>query len=263
LRIPYFPDYRNKEDPVKRVPIVVSVAAAIVVTTVLAAHAGWALKSNDGEDTVISKGKMKSSWENGAVIFIADEDKIYVVDDGRKMIASGTVDEFCIEMKQGIEKMMEQIPAEQREAMKQMMGGGEPPKVEIVEKGKGERVSGFDTKRYDVMADGELYEEVWIAQDKALVKECMPVMKMVGRFISCMGAIASMGAPTPPEASQEYLKLFDLGMMVKSVGHSDEKVSGASLDFAEIEKKDVPDGDFALPAGYKEVSFATVWGMGQ
>jgi len=237
-----------------------ALAIAVIVVAASGAHAGWVLSEEDGQETVISKGKMKSIWENGAVIFDGEANTVHFIDDSRKMIASGTVDEICDGINEMVESMLESVPAEQREMMKKMMGDGKMPTVEIVEKGDGEKIAGFATKRYNVMADGELYEELWLANDKALMADCEAVMKMLGEFTSCTESISSMGSAPSAEASPEYTKIFGMGMIVKSVGHHEDE-TGNPDGISEIAKKDIPDATFELPNGYKAASFAEIFGM--
>jgi len=226
------------------------------------ADAGWLITSANGDETLISKGKLKSNWDNGSMIIDAAKNEIFFIDDDRKMIASGNADEICDEMKQSMESMMASMPEEQREMMKKMMGGGKEVKVEVVKKGSGGNVSGFETTRYEVMADGKLYEEIWISENKELLKDCAEVMKMMGKFASCMHSAIPMGSAPVPEASPEYAKIYEMGMMVKSVSHSEDK-SSHDNDFTSITKKDLSDDIFALPDGYKKVSFQALWGMEQ
>jgi hypothetical protein len=235
---------------------------AVIIASASVATAGWVISDADGQETVISKGKMKSDWDGGAVIVDAEKNQVHFIDDSRKMIASGTVDEICSGMKQMVESMMANVPAEQREMMKQMMGDAKAPKVEIVKKGAGGKVAGFETTQYEVMSDGEVYEELWLAADEALMKDCEAVMKMMGRFTSCMEAISSMGSPASPEASPEYAKIFELGVVVKSVSHEEGETDDRT-EITTITEKDVSDSVFTLPDGYKLVSFETMWGMGE
>jgi len=232
--------------------------SAVLVAMASTADAGWVFLDDDGQETLVSKGKMRSGWEDGAMIFDSSSDQIHLVDDKKKTIASGTVAEFCSEMQQMIEKAFEQVPPEQREAMKKMMGAGEPPAVEIVEKGDGGEVAGFKTQRYEVMADGKLFEEVWLARDEALMSDSGPVMEMLGRFLTCMSKVAAMGTGPSAKSSPEYAKLFALGVLVKTVDHAK---GAASPNIVEITARDVSDDTFVLPAGYKSVSFASLWSM--
>jgi hypothetical protein len=239
---------------------VLLIAVVVLFGATSSADAGWVLSQTSGEEVVISNGKMRSDSEPGGVIFDGTTGVIHFFDDARKVYASGTADEICADMEQMIEKMMERVPAEQREMMKKMMGDGNAPKVEVVDKGAGEKVSGFATTRYEVMADGELYEEVWITNDKKLMKDCEAVMKMMGKFTSCMESMSAMSGVVSPEASEQYMELFDKGMMVKTTKHGVEGSDHAE-NIEGITEQDIPDAKFAVPDGYKNVSFPAMFGM--
>ena len=49
--------------------------AAVIIASASVADAGWVISDADGQETVISKGKMKSGWENGAMIIDAEKDE--------------------------------------------------------------------------------------------------------------------------------------------------------------------------------------------
>lgn len=224
------------------------------------AQAGWVLIEADGSEALISKGRMRGSWDIGTSIFDANSSKIVIIDDMRRTYASGTVDELCAQIKSSVESMMGDMPAEQKEMVQQMMGHENAPEVEIVDKGAGERISGFATKCYDVLANGELYEQLWIADDGELVAECQPVMMMLARFSQCMASANPMAGASDPEATPEYAGIFELGVIVRSVG-AGELEEGIAPEETTIEKRDVPDSTFKVPDGYRAVSFADVLGL--
>jgi len=234
--------------------IVICVAAAIVFGA-STANAGWVLTDSNGDETIISKGKMKSAWENGAIIFDAGTSEIHFIDDRRKTLASGTVDELCEGVEHMVESMMADIPAEQLEMMKRMMGDA-TAETEVVGKGSGGKIAGFETTRYEVLQGGELYEEIWLTEDESLKKECQELMQMLMKFSSCISSASAMGAPSP-ESSPEYLKLFEKGVIVKSVEHGDE---GEGVNTVVISGRDVPPSAFSLPDGYKKAPLSEIWG---
>jgi len=244
----------------KQVFRVAGAVVALVLATAGAAQAGWALIEADGSESLISKGRMRGSWDTGISILDANSSKIVIIDDMRRIYASGTIDELCDQIKSTVEAMMGDMPAEQKEMVQRMMGHDKAPEVKIVEKGAGEKISGFGTKRYDVLADGELYEQVWIVDDAALVAECKPVMMMLARFSQCMASANPMGGTSDPEATPEYAKLFELGVMIRTVS-AGELEEGIAPEEATIEKRDVPESAFKVPDGYRAVSFAEAFGM--
>lgn len=243
---------------------VVSRIACAVVVFLLAgasvAQAGWVLVEADGSESLISKGRMSGSWDTGTAILDAGNSKIVIIDEMRRIYASGTVDELCDQITSSVEGMMGDMPEEQKEMIKRMMASEKAPVVTIVEKGDGEKISGFATKRYDILANGELYEQLWLADDAALVAECKPVMMMLARFSQCMASANPMGGASDPEATPEYAGIFELGVIVRSVS-AGELEEGIAPEEATIEKRDVPESAFKVPDGYRAVSFADVFGM--
>ena len=241
---------------------VVAFIAACVTASILfgasAADAGWVLTESNGDETVMSQGKLKSVWENGSVIFDAGKGEIHFIDDQRKIMAGGTIDELCKGIEEMMESMMANIPPGQRELMKKMAGGKEG-ETKVVGKGPGGKIAGFETTRYEVSSAGDLYEEIWLTEDESLKKECQGLMQMMVKFTSCMAEANAMGAPSP-ESSPEYLKLFEKGVMVKSVEHGDE---GEEVNTIVISERDIPSSTFSLPAGYKKVAISEIWGADQ
>jgi len=157
---------------------------ALVAALAPSAHAGWVFTESNGDETLISQGKMKTSWENGSLIFDGEKNLLHFIDDRRQLIASGTIDELCEGMNQMMESMFEDIPPEQREMMKKMMQG-ETGESEVVDKGSGGKIAGFATTRYEVLQDGELREEIWTTDDASLRKEVQGVIKALMKFSSC------------------------------------------------------------------------------
>lgn len=233
---------------------------ALVLATTGAAHAGWVHIDADGSESLISKGRMSGSWDIGTSILDANTSKIVIIDDMRRTYASGTIDELCAQIKSSVESMMGDMPAEQKEMVQRMMGHENAPEVKIVAKGDGEKISGFATKRYDVLANGELYEQLWIANDDELVAECKPVMLLLARFSQCMASANPMGGASDPEATPEYAGIVELGVIVRSVG-AGELEEGIAPEEATIERRDVPESAFKVPDGYRAVSFASVFGL--
>ena len=228
---------------------------AVMMFAAPTANAGWVLADSSGDETMISKGRMKSSWENGSIIFDSGTATVHFIDDRRKIIAEGTVDELCDGITGMMETMMADIPEEQRAMMKQMMGGA-AGETSVVEKGPGEKIAGFATTRYEITQGGEPYETLWLTNDKSLRKEFMDLMPMLMKFSACTSAASGMGVASP-ESSPEYLKLFESGMIVKSIEHGGE---GEESSTSVISPRDIPASAFEIPADYEKAPLSAIWG---
>lgn len=239
-------------------------AAALLVATCAAftpVHAGWVLTESNGNVTHISKGMMKSAYESGSVILKGTDGTLVMVNDENKKYAESTIEDFCETAGSIFEEVMQNVPPEQREMMKQMMGGkntGSPPDVVVEKQGAGDKIAGFATDKYRVTVDGELYEDVWIATDEDLMKDFKPLTRMIADFMGCSLSIAAMGG-TPPEATEEYLKLVETGVMLKVERH-DKDAPGTATDVTALVKTDVPDSTFETPTGYRQVEFTELMG---
>jgi hypothetical protein len=229
--------------------------AASMMLAAPTADAGWVLTESNGDETLISSGKMRSAWENGSIIFDSATEGICFIDERRKIMAEGTVDDLCEGLNKMMESMMADIPEEQREMMKKMMGGA-AGETAVTKKGPGEKIAGFDTTRYEVSQGGEPYETLWLTDDESLKKDFQGLMPMLTKFSACMAAVGGMGDASP-ESSPAYLKLFETGMIVKSVEHGGE---GEASSTTVISPQDVPDSAFDIPDGYEEVPLSTIWG---
>jgi len=232
--------------------------AAILVAIAPSAHAGWVLTQADGMEVLISNGMMKGTFPNGSMLFDANKNIFYFIDDQRKVIASGTVDDFCEGMTQTIDSMLENVPPEQREMVKQMMKN-QAGDIELVDKGPGEKILGFSTTRYEARDNGTLRAEVWVTQDESLVKELQVGVQALVKLTSCMqeigfgGSVSYQGAPA-------YQAIFETAVPLKTIEY-DEK--GNEVGATILSKRDIPAETFALPAGYNKEPLSAIFRGGQ
>ena len=229
------------------------VLAVLVAFPAPNAFAGFIQTEADGTKLYVQGGKLRSdSEEAGDLWTVIDMNKgtLMMVNPEEKSYTEGTLDEYCA----GMRTMMD--------AMSQFMGGLLPkpavkkPKVEVVKVGSGGKIAGYETTRYKVMVDGALREEVWLANDKALLKELGNPQTMA-KFSQC----ADMGDSY--ESAPEYQAIDKAGWPLKSVSHADGKTE-TDTEVVRIEKADIPAAKFAAPKGYTRVPLAdTLVPMGQ
>ncbi len=238
----------------KKVAMCLGILAALMAWGVTA-NAGWLLTDANGQTGALSKGKMRLNEDYGGVIMNAAKDKMILFDKNKKVCATGTVAEFCEAMSGMMDKAMGSMPPEQRAMMEKMMGGKkkEAPKVVVTKEGRGDAIAGLETTKYKVTADGKLYEEVWITTDKAVMDDYRPLTGFLSKFVGCSASAAAMMG-TLPEATPEYMKLYEMGFVLKSVS-PDEEHAVNNVSMQKLEKKDIPDSEFEPPAGYRMLTF--------
>ncbi len=239
-----------------------ALAACLVALWVGAAHAGWKFQQAGGEETLVSGNRMRTSWDNGALIIDGNSKRMLFINDDDRTVASGTVDEFCESLQKALDRALEGLPEEHREMYRRMMAAAKPPKVTFEHAGRGEPVSGFATEHYVVSADGEKYEDVYLVTDGKVMKECRGVLEVMGSFSRCAAQMHSIGGDAPSaEASPEYAKLYAIGVPVLSIPDGDEPDADRIVA---IVRADLDDALFRAPEGYRAVSLDALYpGGGQ
>ncbi|EMG36112.1 Protein of unknown function (DUF4412) [Desulfocurvibacter africanus PCS] len=213
------------------------------------AQAGFIQTEDDGSALYVQNGKLRGETsEEGDMWSVIDMTKgtIMMVNPDEKTYYEGTIDEYCA----GMRTMMD--------AMSQFMGGLMPEpeqkkiKVEVVKAGPGGMIAGYDTTLYKVLVDGVLREELWMANDKALMKEVGDTQAMA-KFSQCVAM------ETEFEASAEYQGLMKAGWPLKTVTHSGSEPETDS-EVVSIEKADIPASKFAAPTGYSKTPMTDMFG---
>ncbi|UCH22532.1 MAG: DUF4412 domain-containing protein [Deltaproteobacteria bacterium] len=236
------------------------IGVVVVFGLVLPVDAGWVMSERNGDSTLISRGRMKNVSKEFSWIMDGPGNEMIFYNSARKIYARGTVEDYCTSISSMMKEAMEGIPDEQRQMMVQMMAKskpGSPHTVSVVKAGAGEVVAGFKTEKYKVTVEDELYEELWLNSDSALMKDFKSLMPMLQKFSSCTAGLGMM--ETSPENSPEYLRLMQSGIVLKSVryeGGNPEK----ETDIMKLEKRSIPDQEFKAPAGYRKLSFAEMMG---
>ena len=229
----------------------VLMAVAVVFWMVIPADAGFVMVDQNGETTLISKGRIKNSSEGIVWILNGISDEMIFIDDEQKTYSHGTTDEYCNSLSAMFEQIMKGVPEEQR----MMMTKGKKPfgqDVSIVKSGDGGTIAGYKTVKYKVLVNGELFKEIWLTLDSSLMKEYKPLIPLLKKFNSCTNR---MEMASLPENTPEYQKLWEAGFELKSVKYEGGN-SEYETDVVKLEKKTIPESEFKTPLGYKKISFS-------
>jgi hypothetical protein len=233
----------------------VLMAVAVVFWLVIPADAGFVMVDKNGETTLISKGTIKNASEGIVWILNGPRDEMIFINDDQKTYSRGATDEYCNSLSAKFAQMMKGVPEEQRKMMEQMMAKGKEPSrqdVSIVKSGDGGTIAGYKTVKYKVLVGGELFKEIWLTLDSSLMKEYKRLIPVLKKFSSCTN---SMEIESSPENTPEYQKLWEAGFELKSVRYERGNPE-PETDVVQLEKKTIPESEFKVPSGYKQVSFA-------
>jgi hypothetical protein len=238
----------------------------LILSVTNALSQGWVITEADNSMTYISDGWIKSitsdeEMQDITFMFNANKDIIIMVDDANERYAKGSGEDYCNAMKSMRDEMNKKMPPEQLKMMEDMINEQKAkpiPKV-TVEKGDGEEIAGFQTEKYAVYADGELFEEKWITTDQSL-KNILDIVTITQELTS---KIVKCGVPdesflkSSPEFSPEYKKLEIAGIELKSIRYEFGS-EDLQTDVISLEKEDIDSSEFEVPDGYSELSFKDI-----
>jgi Domain of unknown function (DUF4412) len=134
------------------------------------------------------------------------------------------------------------------------------PTVKVERTGETATVAGLQARKFRVTVDGEPYEDHWIATDPAFLRELSweRFAQFQERFHTCMEQGEKPGAEGGSvEESKEYRQLERQGFALKVVSYEGGNPDGEPKEQVQaIERRDVPDGEFGPPAGFKKATLA-------
>ena len=222
-------------------------AVAMVFIMVIPVNAGWVMLELDGNSTMISNGRLKGMSGEASWIFYGPKNEMIFIKDNQRTFYRGTVDDYCTSTTAIFEKMLKDMPEEQR---KKMAKENEPSahKVAVVKTDDDLTIAGFKTVKYRVLVDDKLFEEVWLTTDAGLMNDYKLLIPMLQKFNSC---VSSMKIGFTPEKSSDYQKLLEMGFQLKSVKY-EAGIPKPVTDVVKLEKTDVPDTEFEVPSGYQQ-----------
>jgi hypothetical protein len=261
-----------------------SLVCLLLVASVV--DAGWIIVDESGHQTSLSRGRLKMAPRDAqgmSMVLDIGRARMWVADAGRRVFWEGTVEEYCqamrgamagamADMEKQMAEALKDAPPAQREQMQQMMkqmrGGGTPsgpaasvPTVIIEKTAETQTIAGLAARKYRVLSNGTLYEEVWLTTDPALLRE-LEMGKAPDTFGRMSGCMAGMAGGDRPEASAEFRKLYAEGWPLKVVYHGQGAPGGggtAGTTVTRIEQRDLADREFTPPAGYRAAPITEVF----
>jgi hypothetical protein len=253
----------------------------LLVLQPLAAQAGWLIVNDGGDQTLVSRGRLvmlPGKGDGTSVAVDLARGRMWLADAGRRLYWEGPVEEFCTAVRSATASMLKQMdgmaealkdmPAEQREQVLQMMKqmgrtpGAAPARkaaVTVERTTEMATIAGLPARKYRVLADGRLYEELWITSDPALLRELDlgRAPDTLGRMFAChVGAGRGAGV----EESTEYRALYGAGWPLRAVFHGEGGAAGRS-SVVRVERRDVAERELAPPAGFRAAPIEEVVGL--
>jgi len=259
------------------VPLARALGFALLLLLAPAAEAGWVIVDDGGDQTLLSRGRLKMApmkADGHSMVLDVGRARMWVADAGRRAYWEGPVEEYCqairgtmAAVETQMTEAMKDMPPAQREQMMQMMKqmgrgapgtSGPPPRVTVERTGETATIAGLAARKYHVLANGKLYEELWLTTDAALLRELDlgKAPDTFGRMFACMVG----GGSDRVEATAEYRRVYAQGWPLKAVYHGEGGGAGRSA-VTRVEQRDLPEGEFAPPAGYRAAPLGEILGL--
>ncbi len=207
------------------------------------------------------------------------------IDYEKRQYATATVREFgqmmegmqqamSEEMARAMKEMQESMkamPPEQRKMMEEMvrskMGQAGPtsedcrkPRIDLRKTGQQATIAGYTAVRYDVLADGELDSELWIAKGITAWRELDP--KKLERFEAEM---AKAGPRCGPAQGRRGLSVDDPAWKLAGEGFPVRTVhrgrGDITVEVVKAESLSVPPAEFQPPAGFARKTLREMMGQ--
>lgn len=132
------------------------------------------------------------------------------------------------------------------------------PPVSLTNTGERETIAGYETEKYGVMVDGELFQELWLAPGltfgadldtaKYLAQQEKTGASMMGKSAKQHNAMYH---------DPQYRALIEKGFVLKSIVHH---LSGRfERVAASVKQEDLPASTFEVPDGYRRVRLSDMF----
>ena len=253
---------------------IVSFCCLCLVALATPALAGYVLHMTEsaggnGGISYVQSNRMAMDMGGMFIIIDLNDQTATIVNPKAKAYWKGPIQTIADEVMGGVQKQMEKllvnVPPEQREMMKQMMKqkgmpgvgpAGPPPKVSIKKTGKVETIAGYKAAEHQVIADGQLAAAMWI-DPKFNMRDELDMVKLE----KAMAGVNKMGGGKSAMDSPAVAKLWTKGYPLKQVFYHMGQASTVTVH--KVEKMKVPAGKFQPPAGYAKGALMDVMMAGQ
>lgn len=247
----------------RKIPLTIFFLTCIFLLNNSVYSQSWVIQESNNSITYVGDGWIKSLPEDMDEVpmtsmYNPGSNLIIMINENDMTYAKGSADDYCNAMKSMMSEMNMQMPEEQKKMMDDMIAQEKAkpaPKV-TVEKSNGGSIAGYNTTKYSIKVDGELFEEKWISDDPSLDD----LIRIMNTTIDMSFKIAGCTVPdevflkNAPEFSEAYKNVEKAGIELKSVSY--EYGSGDSgTEVVSLQKEDLSSDEFEVPGDYSQISF--------
>jgi len=217
---------------------------------------------------LIQNNKMlfKDTSNNVSTLFDFDKDQMIVLDHNQRTYTVidpkefvKAVEDYTKKMEEYRKKHLENLPPEQREVVEKMIKEKEAESglqknqkivINVKDTEQTEKIAGYTSRKYDVLYNENLNEEIWLTKDLNIQKE-LDINKMSNLMTEFKKVNKRLGENTVTN-EEAFINLFkDGGFPMKTIDHSFGETVFVE-EVVDVSEKDIPSSEFDLPSGYEE-----------
>ena len=197
----------------------------------------------------ITDNKLRSDSEKQSVIMLLDEKKMYMLDHEEK-----TYSEMPMNMGQMMDSKMqeamagEDMSAEEKEMMQNMMGGATDIKVTVTPTDETKKIGEWNCRKYIQEMKtmmGPTTSEIWATQDLKIKYD------VYQKFKEAFGGQGSFGNMMSSMA-EEMKKVEGVPVLTTTTMNMMGANITSTTELLEFKETSAPEGTFDIPGGYKK-----------
>ncbi|GHS88182.1 hypothetical protein FACS189487_05880 [Campylobacterota bacterium] len=231
----------------------------------IAINAGWIIdevaRYEGGEQfesrITIDAGRYTSKSEDEKLIIDLNNDTVYFVYDNIRQYFGGRLSDVVEEMRG---TLMTEMSENDEMSDPHFADQGSAIAVEVKRLGDKYSAESFTGEKYQIIVDGELKKEVYIAPALTANREIDP--KKLSRTMLMLAGAGNPTAARYVEMSDEYIKLMSKGYPIRTIEY-DPGGGMVLTTIVKVEKKAITDSEFAPPKGYAKVKSSDIYKRSQ
>lgn len=217
----------------------------------------------------ISGGRVRLEQPEVVTLIDYNGSRFTLINPTKQLFWTGTVDEYVREVAHsrtegmrsklgGMDKQSKKVrDAEAKPYVPPTIDPAKLPPVSITKTDVTEKIAGYDTVKYEFRADGDLFQEIWVAPALDVSSDLDP-----DRYLALQRKLSAgmMGKSSRQfnalYMDDEYRKILAKAFVLKVLTHH---VAGSFERVAtSMRQADVPASQFDVPAAYRKVALADV-----
>ncbi len=194
-----------------------------------------------------------------------------IINPIKKFFWSGTIDQYVRESSRNRAEAMHARIGQMIPPSKDQKDGTAPdaflpppvdpatlPPVSVTATGVKEKIAGYETEKYEVKVDGELFQELWVAPALNMSADWNLNQRLeVQRAMSANMIGKSAAAFNAVYRNEEYRNLLAKGFALKEITR--HLAGGSERVATAVKQGEVPATDFEPPGDYRKVRLADVF----